>query len=83
MAFCSNCGTELVDDAQFCPNCGTPVAVDVAETEKPVNVEPVKENAEIAAEKTTEIQTVQVENVAEVEESANVEVVKESAETKT
>ncbi|MBO4212705.1 MAG: zinc ribbon domain-containing protein, partial [Clostridia bacterium] len=23
--FCSNCGTQLSDDAKFCRNCGTPV----------------------------------------------------------
>lgn len=27
MAFCSNCGTELAEDAKFCANCGTAVAV--------------------------------------------------------
>jgi uncharacterized protein (TIGR00266 family) len=24
MAFCTNCGSQLVDDARFCPNCGQP-----------------------------------------------------------
>ena len=23
--FCSNCGTQLPDDAKVCPSCGTPV----------------------------------------------------------
>lgn len=26
MVFCTNCGTQLADDAKFCPNCGQPVA---------------------------------------------------------
>ena len=26
MAFCSNCGHKLIDNAKFCANCGTPVA---------------------------------------------------------
>lgn len=25
MAFCSNCGKQLADNANFCSNCGTPV----------------------------------------------------------
>lgn len=25
MAYCSNCGHQLVDDAKFCSECGTPV----------------------------------------------------------
>jgi uncharacterized protein (TIGR00266 family) len=24
MAFCTNCGSQLLDDARFCPNCGQP-----------------------------------------------------------
>ena len=25
MAFCTNCGAKLADDAKFCTECGTPV----------------------------------------------------------
>lgn len=36
--FCSQCGTQLSDDAMFCANCGAPVAQQVAE---PVVPQPV------------------------------------------
>lgn len=26
MAYCSNCGSQMVDEARFCPNCGQPAA---------------------------------------------------------
>ncbi|RPI17969.1 MAG: zinc ribbon domain-containing protein, partial [Acidobacteriales bacterium] len=30
MAFCTNCGSKLSDDARFCPSCGQPLAGPVA-----------------------------------------------------
>ncbi|MDG6223530.1 MAG: DUF2807 domain-containing protein [Candidatus Bathyarchaeota archaeon] len=34
MPFCSNCGTELVEDAKYCPSCGVPVYPLVAEADR-------------------------------------------------
>ena len=39
MKFCSQCGTQLADDAQFCVNCGKPQS----QVQQPVVEEPVVE----------------------------------------
>ena len=40
MKFCSQCGTQLADDAQFCVNCGKPQS----QVQQPVVEEPVVES---------------------------------------
>ena len=46
MAYCSNCGAELADNAKFCKECGTPVPVQDEMKEEPVaDGEPLPEAA--------------------------------------
>ena len=34
MAFCTNCGQQVADDAKFCANCGTPISQNTSNTER-------------------------------------------------
>ena len=36
MSFCTNCGSQMLDDARFCPNCGRPVGSGSAAAPAPV-----------------------------------------------
>ena len=36
MKFCSNCGTQLPDEAKVCTNCGTPLATPYAQPVQPM-----------------------------------------------
>jgi len=42
---CSNCGTQLPDDAKFCASCGNRVEIPAPEAIAAVNVEPISEEA--------------------------------------
>lgn len=45
MKYCSNCGTQLQDDARFCPNCGAATG----EAIPPVPAAPQKEEASLVS----------------------------------
>lgn len=49
MAYCTNCGTEIADDAEFCTTCGNRIA-DEQSVETPEVTEPVVQAAPPAAE---------------------------------
>ncbi len=36
MVFCTNCGSQLADNAKFCPNCGQPLAANASSFNSPV-----------------------------------------------
>ena len=33
MAFCTNCGSKIDDEARFCPDCGAPVVPEAPKAE--------------------------------------------------
>ena len=35
MVFCTNCGSQLADNAKFCPNCGQPLAANASSSNSP------------------------------------------------
>jgi len=45
MAFCSQCGNELIEGARFCPHCGTEVGVAEPSPQAPAPAEPVQGRA--------------------------------------
>ena len=47
MKHCTNCGTQLNDDAAFCPNCGTPAAA--APNQAPVQPRVMNGDADVQA----------------------------------
>jgi hypothetical protein len=49
--FCTNCGTELPDDAKFCSNCGKPTSGSESSTEPESTLAGGTETAWITAEK--------------------------------
>src|SRR5207249_6481990 len=42
MAFCSNCGSQMMDDARFCTNCGRPVGQGSAAAAPAKSIEPLE-----------------------------------------
>lgn len=49
MAFCKNCGKELLDGEKFCASCGTPVGEaqqENTQAQQPANAQPLSEEAD-------------------------------------
>ena len=50
MAFCTNCGSQMLEDSRFCPNCGRPVGTRSAEvaTAEPLEYSIQGDNLQVA-----------------------------------